>query len=144
MVIPTKEEERPVKHLNGIIFTNDAWHCRPEDLWPTELSQAEPEWVRWMEIYLANFCRPVQSIAKEVQCVACDAQLTGAYAGFRDPMHRLAVVIDESSPTLEGRCGECGYPIRARHVIALPDGRPIVKLENFPLCYHPSATAREN
>lgn len=143
-IIPTEEDEVAVRQMNGILFVNNAYHCRPKDLWPSELVDAKPEWVRAMELYLANFCRPIQSIAREVKCVACDKQLTGAYAHMADWRHASAVTVNTSSATLEGRCSGCGYPVRCRHEIKLPDGRTLVRLDNFPLCYHPSATERAN
>lgn len=142
--IPAEEDERPVKHLNGVILANDAFHCRPKDLWPNDMEHAKPEWVPYMELYLANFCRPIQSIAKEVKCVACDKQLTGAYAYMADWKSQNAVNFDPGSPTLEGKCDGCGYPVRCKHTIKLPNGQVLVRLDNFPLCYHPSATERKH
>jgi hypothetical protein len=140
--IPTLEEEVPVLNLNGFIFSNRAYHCRHDDLWtPRPEDSLSLEGRRAIDVYLANFCRPVQSIAKEVRCVACNVNLTLPMGGDA----RKTMVVDSSSDTLESRCEECGYPLRCRHMIVLlapHSPLAVVKLDFFPLCYHPSATTR--
>lgn len=140
--IPTLEEERPIKNHNGFVFSNPAFHCRHDDLWtPRPGDNLSTEGRRAIDVYLANFCRPVQSIAKEVRCVACNVNLTFPMGG----RERRTITMDTSSATKEGRCTDCGYPLRCTHIITLLPPHPphvVVKLEFFPLCYHPSATKR--
>ena len=141
--IPPPEEEKPVTTLLGMVLANKAWHARHDDLWPPKAGQepVKPEWRDAIDLYLGNFCRPVKSIANEVHCVACNGLLTKPYAG---PDHR-GISVDPTSPTLEAKCESCGYPIRCKHAITLPPPNNhvlLVRLEYFPLCYHPSATER--
>lgn len=141
--VPPLEEEKPIRSLNGFVFANPAWHARHDDLWPPKAGVDLPleEWRRAIDLYLANFCRPIKSIANEVHCVACDGLLTMPYgkAGHK------GIIVDKSSFGLESKCAGCGYPIRCKHVITMPEPNNhviLVKLDYFPMCYHPSATER--
>lgn len=142
MTIPVEGEEVPVVQYHGYIFKNKAWHCRVPDLWTKE-KQPESEWFNPEEeniltLYLANFCRPYKNIASQIKCVACDEWLTGVYGQGDDWKWRDAVRMEEGSPTKEGRCSNCGYPLRARHLVKnTHSGKPIVFLDDFPLMYHP-------
>lgn len=148
--IPSPEEEKPIKSYNGFVFSNSAWHARHDDLWPPKAGEARPpqEFRDAIDLYLGNFCRPIKSIANEVRCVACNEDLTTPY-GRKELITNLGgarLKIDRASPTLEARCGNCGYPVRCAHSISPLPPRPkfplLVKLDFFPLCYHPSATDR--
>lgn len=142
--IPSEEDERPVRIFSGIVLANDAYHCRPKHLWPNDISQAKPEWIPPMELYLANFCKPIRTIADEIRCVACDEQVTGHHVGVLDYRVRGKLGWSEEG-TKEGRCLSCGYPMRMRHQIFMPDDGPrLVDLNGFPLFYHPSATQNLN
>lgn len=136
--IPTEEQETPVTRYGSHILKNKALHCRPRHMFPaTDLEQAEQAWVDAMVLYLANFCEPVRNLANQIHCVACNATLTGPQ-GMLDWKTRAALRVDESSPTLECRCTQCGYPGRAQHTIRLPDGRLVVQMNWLPLQYHPA------
>jgi hypothetical protein len=136
-IIPTEEEEKPVHGYAGFTFKNVATHCRVKHLFPPKPDEQVPEqWTNAMTLYLANFCEPVRNLANEVHCVACNAKLTGPY-GMEDWRTRNAIKLDTTSPTLEGRCNNCGYPMRCQHDIKLPTGETLVKLAGFPLMYHP-------
>lgn len=137
-VIPTLEQERPIRRHGGFTFKNDALHCRLNHLFPAaDLAEANEQWTKVMELYFANFCEPVRNLANEIHCVACNAKLTGPY-GLADWRTVGAVLLDETSPTLEGRCTNCAYPLRARHILHMPSGELLLKLEWIPLLYHPS------
>jgi len=148
--IPTLAEETPIRSHNGFVFSNPAYHARHDDLWPPKAGVQPPDqWIRdSVDLYLGNFCRPVVSIAKEVRCVACNADLTAPYGTDQKwAMHSTPLKIDYQSGSHEARCGGCGYPVRCKHIISPPPPRPmlppLVKLDFFPLCYHPSATDRK-
>lgn len=142
LVIPLRGEEHPVEIFAGRRLKNPAYHCRPEHLWPKGISEAQPEWVTQMELYLANFCEPIRTIADEVKCMACDKQVTGHHILLTDWRHKDAIKFSPHG-TMEGTCTGCGYPCRLKHEIFVKDTRKlIVRLDNFPLFYHPSATNR--
>jgi hypothetical protein len=136
--IPLREQEQPVVGYAGFVFKNQAWHCRPEHLFPAaDLDTAEEQWKQVMTLYFANFCEPVRNLANEIHCVACNAKLTGPY-GMADWRSRQALNVDESEDTAEARCTGCGYPARCNHTLKMPDGRLLVKLSWLPLMYHPT------
>jgi len=142
--IPSVEDERPVTQKDGFVFANPAYHARHDDLWPPKAGEEPPRdsWRQAIDLYLANFCRPVRSIANEVKCFACNMLLTKPYAG---PGAR-GLTVDPHSPTLEGRCDGCGWPVRCRHeILTLPTegSQPLVRLDYFPMSYHPSAIERK-
>lgn len=144
MAVPPRSEERPARSLAGYVFANDAWHCRPIHLWPNGMSELEkhPEWKEPIESYLAAFCEPVTTAAKEICCVACNEQVTGAYMSLQDWKQKGKLQFSLEG-TREGRCRSCGYPCRLRHRIFLGE-TPLVGLDDFPLFYHPSATQPKN
>lgn len=148
--IPSLEEERPIHSLQGYVFTHAAYHARHDDLWPPKAGQ-EPvpdEFRQAIDLYLGNFCRPIKSIASEVRCVACGEDLTTPYgrSALVTQLGGARLKVDRQTPTLEGRCGNCGYPVRCKHTIRplapRPAFPPLVQLDFFPMCYHPSATDR--
>lgn len=142
MVIPSEEEERPVRTFNGHILANDALHCRPRHLWPKGMDELNkhPDWKEAIERYLGAFCDPVINAAKQIHCVACNDQVTGAYTDMDDWRVRGKLEFSMEG-TREGKCKNCGYPCRLRHRIMLGT-LPLVALDDFPLFYHPSATQR--
>lgn len=142
--IPPESEERPVRIFNSIVLANDAYHCRPIHLWPKELSEAKAEWLPPMEQYLAAFCKPIRTIANEINCIACDEQVTGHQMGLAD--YRFKAKLNfEKEGTWEGRCASCGYPCRLKHDIFVPGTSfRIVGLTEFPLFYHPHATQKSS
>jgi hypothetical protein len=144
LVIPPRDEEVPVRTFNGFVFANDAWHCRPIHLWPKGVDELEkhPDWKDQIERYLAAFCEPVTTAAKEICCVACNEQVTGAYINVEDWRHKGKLEFSQEG-TWEGRCRSCGYPCRLKHEIMLGE-LLLVRLQAFPLFYHPSATQRTN
>lgn len=144
--IPPLEHEKPIGSLKGFIFANPAWFCRHDDLWPPKPGEPLPDdrQRKSIDLYLANFCRPVKSIANEVRCVACGQDLTTPYGQkVKTSLTQTFLKVDRQSPTGEAKCGGCGYPVRTKHVIRyIGSSIPVVKLDFFPLCYHPSATDR--
>jgi len=140
--IPAEEQETPVSSVNGFVFKHPATHCRVKHLWPPKPGETVPEeWTNAMTLYLANFAEPVRNLANQVQCFACNSLLTGPY-GMADWRTRGAISLNTDTPTLEGKCNGCGWPLRAFHEIKLPTGQLLVRLDGFPLLYHPSATER--
>jgi hypothetical protein len=146
IAVPPLEHEKPIRSLKGMIFANSAWHARHDDLWPPKAGEQGPteEQRRAIDVYLANFCRPIKSIANEVRCVACNEDLTTPYGkDIKTSFGRVYLKLDRESPTGEARCGGCGYPIRTKHKITyIGTSIPVVTLAFFPMCYHPSATDR--
>ena len=144
--VPPLEHEKPVRSLKGMIFANPAWHARHDDLWPPKagVEGPTPDQRRMIDVYLANFCRPIKSIANEVRCVACNEDLTTPYGkNIKTSFGRVYLKIDQQTSTKEARCGGCGYPIRTKHTIKyIGSSIPVVTLDFFPMCYHPSATDR--
>jgi hypothetical protein len=142
LTIPTREEERPVRHMNGVVFTHDAWHCRPQHLWPKDYKNIKPEWQDSIERYLAAFVEPVRTVADEIICFVCGSQLTGHSVLLKDYRYQDNLTFSREG-TWEGRCTGCGYPCRLKHDIFMPNGGPrLVGLTGFPLLYHPSATQK--
>ena len=142
MKVPTEEEERPVRHLNSIVFVHEAYHCRAKHLWPKDYTQIKDEWQDPIERYLAAFAKPIRSIADELRCFVCDAQLTGHSILLKDYRFQNNLTFSREG-TWEGRCTQCGYPCRLKHDIFMPNNGPrLVGLTGFPLLYHPSATQR--
>jgi hypothetical protein len=142
--IPSEEEEHPVRSYNGFVLASDAKHCRPKHLWPNGMQELDqhPDWKESIERYLAAFCEPVTTAAKEICCVACNEQVTGHHMGLDDPRYATKLTYSPEG-TMEGRCSGCGYPCRLRHEIALPTGQPLVRIV-IPLFYHPSACQQAN
>jgi hypothetical protein len=148
--IPSVEEEKPIRNLHGYVFSNPAYHARHDDLFPPKAGEppVPQEFRDAIDIYLGNFCRPVRSIANEVRCVACNEDLTTPYGreALITQLGGARLKVDRQSPDLDARCGNCGYPVRCRHVISpLPPRPPVpvlVRLDFFPMCYHPRATDR--
>lgn len=144
--IPPLEHEKPVSSLKGMMFKHQAWHARHDDLWPPKAGEKRPtdEQRRTIDLYLANFCRPIKSIANEVACVACGKNLTAPYGQLKVSFQDTPPLkIDRHSFTREARCGNCGYPVRCKHVIKYTGSNiPLVRLDFFPMCYHPIATDR--
>ncbi len=135
-----ENEERPARNANGHVLANPAYHCRPEDLWPSDVEDLKPEWRDAIERYLFAFARPVRTIADEIRCVACDRQVTGAHVGLADFRTKTALSYVKEG-TWEGRCAACAYPARLKHNIFMPDNGPcLVSLTGFPLFYHPEST----
>jgi hypothetical protein len=143
-IIPPRSEERPVRSLGDFVFANDAWHCRPVHLWPRGIKDMLEEWREPIERYLAAFCEPVTTAAKEVCCVACNEQVTGHHVGLDHWKFKQKLTYSPEG-TREGRCTTCGYPCRLLHRIVSLDGQHLlVELSDFPLFYHPSATQQTN
>jgi hypothetical protein len=141
--VPSEEEERPVRTFNGFVFANDAKHCRPRHLWPRGHTEIKEEWRESIERYLAAFCEPVTTAAKEICCVACNEQVTGHHVGLDDYRHRTKLTYSPEG-TMEGRCTTCGYPCRIKHRIVGPNNVLLVELTEFPLFYHPTACQQIN
>jgi hypothetical protein len=132
-----EDGEVPVRNYHGVVLANPAYHCRPRDLWPTELDELPMEFWHPLEEYLKRFSRPVRTIADEIRCLACDKQVTGHHVGLQDWRYKSAMTYSTEG-TCEGRCNGCGYPVRLFHEIRTLDGEKlIVRLNGFPLFYHP-------
>jgi len=141
LIIPTREEELPILYVSGHALHTPAYHCRPGHLWPKDIALAEPEWVHSMEVYLANFCEPVRTIADEIRCVACNIQVTGHHVLLTDWRTKSTIKFAPNG-TMEGHCVNCGYPCRLNHqIFSLQTKQLLVHLKNFPLFYHPQATS---
>lgn len=138
--IPSEEDEQPARYAQGVELKNPAYHCRPKDLWPKGVASAEQSWLDAMQLYLANFARPIRSIADEIKCLACNTQVTGHHVIITDWRHRTKLKYSPEG-TMEGSCTNCGYPARLKHDIYLGQ-QLLVSLKGFPLFYHPSATER--
>jgi hypothetical protein len=140
--IPSREEEHPVKTFNGVVLAHEMTICRPEHLWPKGMDELRqhPDWFEAIERYLAAFADPIRTIANEIKCPACGIQVTGhpmspsAWKYFGSIKH-------SSEGTMEGRCGECGYPCRLKHEIKMGEIL-LVRLTQFPLFYHPDVCAQ--
>jgi hypothetical protein len=140
MRVPPREEERPVRHLHSVVFTHEAWHCRPEHLWPKNYKEFKPEELDVVVRYLAAFTEPVRTVANELICFVCGSQITGHNVLLKDYRYKKNIEFTREG-TWEGRCTECGYPCRLKHDIFIPNGGPrIIGLTGFPLFYHPTAT----
>lgn len=141
-MIPPREGEVPVQIFAGQRLKNPIYHCRPEHLWPKDIQQANPSWVKDISLYCANFAEPIRTIADELKCPACDKQVTGHHILLTDWRHKDAITYSPHG-TMEGNCTGCGYPCRLKHEIRWSEtGQMLVTLKNFPLFYHPSATER--
>lgn len=143
MKVPSEEEERPVRIFNGYVLANDIRHCRPRHLWPTGHEQIKEEWRDSIERYLAAFAEPVTTAAKEIVCPACGDQVTGHGQNTKDWRFRHKLTFSPED-TMEGRCANCGYPCRLKHEILSPNKELLVRLQGFPLFYHPAATQQTN
>jgi len=140
LMIPEKEFEIPVQIFAGHPLHHPIYHCRPEHLWPKGISEANPQWIRDISLYCANFGRPIKTIADEIKCPCCDKQVTGHHVLLTSWQHKDAIKFSPHG-TMEGTCTGCGYPCRLKHVIKWKEtGQTLVSLTNFPLFYHPSAT----
>jgi hypothetical protein len=138
------EDEVPVRTFMGQVLANPAYHCKGVDLWPNEIKELSEEHIAGLDAYLERFSRPVRTIADEIRCVACDFQVTGAHVGLQDWRHKTALTYSTEG-TCEGRCNQCGYPVRLFHEIRSLNGeRLLVRLNGFPLFYHPNHTAQIN
>lgn len=140
--VPSVEAEKPISNFNGFLFKNPAVHCRPDHLF--KISKDEPYPDHWRiptELYFANFCKPIKTLANETECIACGTTMTAPQGEYRGQGKGL--VLDLESDYLEGRCGNCGYPVRARHFVFNKE-QLVVKLDFFPMNYHPSALQEIN
>lgn len=131
----------PTRTVAGRELKHPAYVCRAIDLWPTELGELAESYRQDLDNYLKDFARPVRNIADEVDCIGCGAQLT---ARTEKTAKRLGQTVEVHPDTGEGRCIKCGYPLRALHKMHGRDGKLLVRLASFPLCYHPSSTSRNN
>lgn len=133
--------ELPVRTLAGRELKHPAYVCRARDLWPRGVDELEESKEQDLNNYLRDFARPVRNIADEVDCLGCGAQLT---ARTEKTAKRLGRTVEIDEKTGEGRCLSCGYPLRALHMMYSRQGQLLVRLESFPLMYHPNSTKRNS
>ena len=140
-LIPDEKDEKPVSVAMGLVLKNPALHCRINHLWKLNDSDTLTEiQIRDLSLYLANFCAPIKNIANETECVACGNLLSKAVPG--DMLPRDGNIALQGNG--EGRCLKCGYPLRWYHEIYDRNKILLVRLEFFPLSYHPSALERKS
>lgn len=129
----------PTREVAGRPLHHDAYVCRAKDLWPTELKELSQSHQEDLDRYLRDFARPIRNIADEMSCIACGSQLT---ARTEKTAKKLGRTVEVDEETGEGRCLQCGYPLRALHRMYARDGQLLVRLIGFPLLYHPLSTKR--
>ena len=136
-MIPEESSEKPVGVAMGILLKNAALHCRIHHLWKMEQDDSLTEQqVRDLTLYLANFAAPIRNAANETECLACGALYSKATPPNQMIPRRENIALHEDG---EGRCQKCAYPLRWHHRIFDRNGILLVRLDFFPLSYHPSA-----
>lgn len=133
--------ELPVRKLAGRELKHPAYVCRAVDLWPSEIRELSDQHHQDLDNYLRDFARPIRNIADEMSCLGCGAQLT---ARTEKTAQKLGRTVDVDEETGEGRCLNCGYPLRALHMMRSRQGQLLVRLVGFPLLYHPNSTKRNS
>jgi hypothetical protein len=129
----------PVRTVAGRELKHPAYVCTARDLWPKDLDELTKSQQEDLDRYLKDFAKPIRNIADEVSCLACGKQLT---ARTEKTAQQIGQTVEANPDTGEGRCINCGYPLRALHQMFSRTGQLLVKLSGFPLMYHPNSTQR--